>query len=142
MEILEYIIAVVLFTAVYVLIMIVMSIREVRLGLFVLRGNTEDVLNKLYKELIKLGAVVTRVDRIKGQIAISGIVKIVEALLDINTRYGDHIIFKVSQKNADEVIVDVVGKRHWYSRCSYTKNEIINNEYNSAKIIKIMENIK
>lgn len=134
----EYLVACGFFAIVAFCIFFVLSIREVRLGLFHRQGTVGEWTEKLQVELGRRGAKIKAIDAGKGKIEVEGIVAIVRAMLEINTRYGDTIVFSIAQSSPDEVAIDVIGKRSWSSRMSYTKKEIAENEYNLERVENIM----
>lgn len=96
-------------------------------------------MEKLQAQLRRNGAKIKAIDAEKGKIEVDGIVAIVRKMLEINTRYGDTIVFSVLRSGPEEVAIDVIGKRSWSSRMSYTRKEIAENEYDSKIIEKIMD---
>jgi hypothetical protein len=136
--IVEYIVACALFAIAAFSISFLISLEEIRLGLFQRKGTVLDWMEKLQAQLALIGAKIRTIDVAKGIIEVDGIVVIVRKIIEINNAYGDTIAFRVSQKAPDEVTIDVVGRRRWNSRCSYTKKEITERKYTSQKIEEIM----
>lgn len=141
MLIIQYVIAVALISVVFVLFMQFYSLRESRIGLFTVKGNVDTILNKLIPILTQSDANIKQIDVNKKQIQVYGIVLLMDSIIELNKKYGDIVVFKLTPIDEANTEIDVVGKRLWNSRCSYTRDEIIKNEYNEPKISGIIMRI-
>jgi hypothetical protein len=134
----DYLIAVIIFTGVWLFFAWASSFLDMELGAFVVDGSIQEILTSLRQYHINHGAQNLTISSRQSRVSIYGLTEIIDDCLINSKIAGDRIDFDVKSAGPKQVKISVFARRSWNSRGSFTKQEWAAHGYDRKKILDLM----